>query len=307
MSDLPKISIIVPVYKAEKYLHQCVDSILEQTFTDFELLLIDDGSPDRSGAICDEYAAADPRVRVFHKPNGGVSSARNLGLDNACGEFVSFVDADDEICPRTLEICINKVIENRLDFLQFSFTRTKEYQFETNNNDIVYDRQTFIKERYYLGYVWGSIIRIDIIKTNTIRFDERIKLSEDLLVMMECIRQSNRIMRIYDKLYYYRQNECSATKRTKSCDSLNSIVAVQKYKSLHPEFSANIDNLILYFAGDIIKNHDVSIWRLSKIVCHSDIVYTDLVTRNLALIGKFSRYGRLMTAIAMLIYSIRHK
>ena len=91
----PKISVIVPVYKAEKYLQKCVDSILGQTFRDFELLLIDDGSPDGSGAICDEYAKKDSRVRVFHKENGGVSSARNKGIDEAKGEWISFLDADD--------------------------------------------------------------------------------------------------------------------------------------------------------------------------------------------------------------------
>ena len=93
----PIISIIVPVYNTEKFLHRCIDSILAQTYTDFELLLIDDGSKDSSGTISDEYAAKDARVRVFHKENGGVSSARNLGLDNARGEWVTFVDSDDYI------------------------------------------------------------------------------------------------------------------------------------------------------------------------------------------------------------------
>ena len=92
---MPKVSIIVPVYKAEKYLNRCIDSILAQTFTDWELLLIDDGSPDRSGDICDEYAKKDTRIRVFHKKNGGVSSARNAGLDVAKGQWVVFVDSDD--------------------------------------------------------------------------------------------------------------------------------------------------------------------------------------------------------------------
>ena len=91
------ISIIVPVYNTEKYLHRCIDSVLAQTYQDFELLLIDDGSKDSSGAICDEYAAQDTRVRVFHKENGGVSSARNVGLDLAQGEWVTFVDSDDYI------------------------------------------------------------------------------------------------------------------------------------------------------------------------------------------------------------------
>ena len=91
----PKISIIVPVYNAERYLHRCIDSILAQTFRDFELLLIDDGSKDNSGYICDEYAEKDERVKVWHKENGGVSSARNVGLDNARGEWVTFADSDD--------------------------------------------------------------------------------------------------------------------------------------------------------------------------------------------------------------------
>ena len=100
---MPKISVIVPVYNVEKYLHRCVDSILAQTFTDFELLLINDGSKDSSGVICDEYAAKDSRVLVFHKENGGVSSARNMGLDNAKGEWISFVDSDDWVEKEYLE------------------------------------------------------------------------------------------------------------------------------------------------------------------------------------------------------------
>ena len=92
---MPKVSIIVPIYKAEKYLHRCVDSIIAQTFTDWELLLVDDGSPDRSGEICDEYTGRDNRIRVIHKENGGVSSARNAGLDVAKGQWVVFVDSDD--------------------------------------------------------------------------------------------------------------------------------------------------------------------------------------------------------------------
>lgn len=97
MTSTPAVSIIVPVYNTEKFLRRCIDSILAQTYTDFELLLIDDGSKDSSGTICDEYAEKDTRVRVFHKANGGVSSARNVGLDNARGEWVTFVDSDDYI------------------------------------------------------------------------------------------------------------------------------------------------------------------------------------------------------------------
>ena len=103
----PKISVIVPVYKAEGFLSRCVESILGQSYHNIELLLIDDGSPDNSGIICDDYASIDNRVRVFHKKNGGVSSARNCGLDNASGDLIFFCDSDDWIDEDTFEVCIH--------------------------------------------------------------------------------------------------------------------------------------------------------------------------------------------------------
>ena len=108
---MPIISIIIPVYKAEGHLHRCVDSILAQSFTDFELLLVDDGSPDGSGKICDEYAAKDSRVKVLHKQNGGVSSARQTGIENATGEYTIHADPDDWIEPTMLEELYNKATE----------------------------------------------------------------------------------------------------------------------------------------------------------------------------------------------------
>ena len=99
---MPLVSIIVPIYNTFSTLYRCIDSILAQSYTDFELLLINDGSVDGSGFICDEYAAKDSRVRVCHKQNGGVSSARNLGLDNACGEWITFIDSDDYVLPSYL-------------------------------------------------------------------------------------------------------------------------------------------------------------------------------------------------------------
>ena len=101
---MPTISVIVPVYNVEKYIHRCVDSILDQTFTDFELILVDDGSPDNCPAICDEYAAKDSRVRVIHQKNQGQAAARNYGVSMAKGAWISFVDSDDMIASKTLEL-----------------------------------------------------------------------------------------------------------------------------------------------------------------------------------------------------------
>ena len=117
----PKISVIVPVYKAEEYLHRCVDSILAQSYTDFELILVNDGSPDNSGAICDEYAAKDNRIKVIHKENGGVASARQCGIDNATGEYTIHADPDDWVEPTMLEELYNKAVEENADMVICDF------------------------------------------------------------------------------------------------------------------------------------------------------------------------------------------
>ena len=114
---MPRLSIIVPVYKVEKYIHKCVDSILNQTFTDFELILVDDGSPDNCGRICDEYAEKDSRVRVIHKENGGLSDARNYGIDVAKGSILGFVDSDDDIDQNMYKSMIEYMDSNDLDIV----------------------------------------------------------------------------------------------------------------------------------------------------------------------------------------------
>ena len=111
----PKISIIVPVYKVEKYIHKCIDSILAQTFTDFELILVDDGSPDNCGKICDEYAKEDSRIVVIHKDNGGVSDARNIGISRANGEYIGFVDSDDYIDKDMYKNLYESCLNNKAD------------------------------------------------------------------------------------------------------------------------------------------------------------------------------------------------
>lgn len=117
----PDISVIVPVYKAEKYMHRCVDSILAQTFTNFEFILVDDGSPDGSGTLCDQYAQKDNRVKVIHKENGGVASARQCGIDNASGIYTIHADPDDWVEPTMLEKLFNKAKETDADMVICDF------------------------------------------------------------------------------------------------------------------------------------------------------------------------------------------
>lgn len=180
------ISIIVPIYNAEQYLHRCIDSILAQSYTDFELLLIDDGSKDSSGAICDEYASRDTRVHVFHKENGGVSSARNLGLYNAKGEWITFIDSDDWVKSEFLEKLIDS---GDADLIVGGSIRTSGRKEQLL--DIRYDKNTipdFLNQ--YLDNLlllapWGKLLRRTIITENHIRFDEHTRFGEDTLFVYQ--------------------------------------------------------------------------------------------------------------------------
>lgn len=207
----PKISVIVPVYKAEAYLHRCVDSLLAQTFQDFEVLLVDDGSPDRSGEICDEYARQDSRVRVFHKENGGVSSARNLGLDNARGEWISFVDADDWVSNDFLYVDGSSadfdVIEKSYKVVQGVSGKHRSYNFRDkvlcNQHDIFY---FFINKRN--NALWNKLISSQLILN--VRFDENVSIGEDFLFFLHIISKIKNYLFSSKGEYNYYVHEHSA-------------------------------------------------------------------------------------------------
>lgn len=199
-----KLSVIIPVYNTEKYLSRCVDSVLGQGFTDFELLLIDDGSTDSSGIICDQYAKRDSRVHVFHKENGGASSARNMGLDNAKGEWVTFVDSDDY------------VLDN-----YFSFSCEEDIGLFVHNwkfaNGTVKDRYEpcVIDENTYYQFLKNNIhtdafrtvccffFKREILNDNNIRFDDRFKLGEDTLFVLDYYKYIETIQIMGNSCYIY--------------------------------------------------------------------------------------------------------
>ena len=189
----PTISIIIPVYNAEPYLHRCVESILSQTFADFELLLIDDGSPDKSGAICDEYAEIDERIRVFHKENGGVSSARNIGLDNATGEWVTFIDSDD-LLPNTM--VFKTAASYNADMIIFSYIENYNKHnkiIEVIDEEVNTARgKNRILEKYLdsgiLKCICSKFIKRELI--GDVRFDTNIRLGEDTLFIFQCLNNA---------------------------------------------------------------------------------------------------------------------
>ncbi len=187
---MPAISVIVPVYNAEKDLDRSINSVLTQTFTDFELILVDDGSKDSSAKICDDYAQKDSRVKVFHKENGGVSSARNFGIDRATGEYITFLDADDYFQPEFIDELLSFPDQPLIvgGFGRFGEKEDESKPEDTSIVNIKADLETMWNKslrQFIFWYIWGKIYRTDIIKSNNLQFHEQMKYNEDNCFLMD--------------------------------------------------------------------------------------------------------------------------
>ena len=223
---MPTISVIVPVYKVEEYLPACIRSILRQTYRDFELILVDDGSPDRSGEICDEFAKQDERVRVIHQGNGGVSKARNAGLVFSKGEWICFVDADDLITPNYLSTFI-KHASLRFDILQqdsmyLDKTLRLKKKAKGYTRTKIFTADELIEGKHpYNCVVWGNLFRRSVIFSNCIRFEEDLTNAEDVDFFINTLVHSRMVLLINSHRYIYRLNRPgSATYIEKSPNAL---------------------------------------------------------------------------------------
>lgn len=206
------VSIIVPVYNAEKYLKRCVDSILAQDYPNFELLLMNDGSKDASGEICDAYEKKDPRVRVVHKENTGVSDTRNKALELARGEYIQFLDSDDWIVPEATRLLVRSMEQYRCDMVIADFYRVSGERLAQKGDieeDRVMDRQEFAAcmienpADFYYGVLWNKLYRREIIEKNRIRMDVSISWCEDFLFNLEYIRHASSFYALQVPIYYY--------------------------------------------------------------------------------------------------------
>ncbi|MBO4213040.1 MAG: glycosyltransferase family 2 protein [Clostridia bacterium] len=213
---MPKISVIVPVYKAEKTLGRCVDSILGQTFTDFELLLIDDGSPDRSGELCDAYAAKDGRVKVIHQENSGAAAARNVGMENAAGEYIAFVDSDDFIEPDFLKVLYDLSCRSGCDITMCNYRSINGGSVEQvlhgfaegtaldadGVKSVIFKN---IVDRRTDGYfaLWNKLIKAEVIRKNNIRFASGMSFGEDLCFLLDLFSATGGIAFTERVLYNY--------------------------------------------------------------------------------------------------------
>lgn len=227
---MPLFSIIVPIYKVETYLPQCIESVLNQTYNDFEVILVNDGSPDRCGKICDDYATKDRRIRVIHKENDGLVSARQAGAEEAIGIYICCVDGDDWIAANYLKkiateiennkadiICVGKVIAypDRQISKAISF-RSDFYSRAEIVNEIFPHLIQNKKARYFTPTVWAKAIKRELYLFEQLSVDSRIRLGEDGACTIPCIYRSQSLSILPDCLYYYRQNDESMTKVKKA-------------------------------------------------------------------------------------------
>ncbi len=208
----PMVSIIIPVYNAEKTIRRCVDSVLNQEYKDTELLLVDDGSTDLSGQICDEYARKDSRVCVIHKENTGVSDTRNLALERARGTYLQFLDSDDWISPDATSLMVRAARENSCDMVISDFYRVVGERV-SHKGDIepggLLTREEFagfMMEKpadFYYGVLWNKLFRRALVEEHGLRMDKTISWCEDFMFNLEYIRHTKTIYALHVPIYYY--------------------------------------------------------------------------------------------------------
>lgn len=222
---MPLISIIVPIYKVEKYLNECIESVLNQSFCDYELVLINDGSPDNCGRICDDYAQKDSRVKVIHKQNSGVSESRNVGIDNSCGQYLMFLDGDDFLMDRCLELVRDTIVSNENTDI-FIGQSMVIYDDNTKNSCLKesFDAEVInrLEKVEILAYIFGSIkdivwevcrniYRREVIVDNKLHFDKEFICAEDGDWHIKAMLASEKILAFKFPIINYRRRIGSVT------------------------------------------------------------------------------------------------
>ena len=237
----PNISVVVPIYNVEPYLRRCVDSLLGQTYRDFELILVDDGSPDDCGRICDEYAAHDSRVQVVHKPNGGLSDARNAGLAIARSEYIAFVDSDDWVAEDYLARLLDTLMETGADICECEALRTtgdENYSPVEQSTPAVFDTVSALEQLIHDGvfhqHVWNKLYRKEVIAD--ILFPKG-KTNEDEFWTYQVFGNAKTVTKIPDILYFYFQRPGSIMGETYSLKRLDALEAkLQRQKYISAKF-----------------------------------------------------------------------
>lgn len=266
------ISIIIPVYKTEKYLKRCIESALNQTYQKLEIILVDDGSPDECPRICDEYARKDNRIKVIHKENGGVSRARNIALSIANGKYITFLDSDDFLEQKACEILYKIALQYNADVVICGMTM----RYSSTSVDVYYDNKVYKNKACLYAYLadeirpeaCGKLIKRELI--DNVRFDENISYGEDMLLNFQIIKKAECVVNVEDCLYNYNQyNPSAATAPYITKARINSYL---------------ITKHILNECANSVDTKKIALWRhirglfaiLSRIITSNDTKMFDL-------------------------------
>lgn len=259
-----KISVIVPIYKVEDYLHRCIDSIINQTYTNLEIILVDDGSPDNCPMICDEYAKKDSRIKVIHKKNEGVAVARNVGIDIAAGKYIMFIDSDDFIEKDMIKSMLTDLINNKVDIAvcNTKYIYSNLEKIKDNRENMILNNyeamQEYVNNGVLRGVVWGQLYKKDLI--NDIRFIAG-KYHEDEFFAYKVVAKAKKIYYNSIPFYNYVQRSNSAMAEY-SLNRLDGVEATyerlnfikERYPSLYINEKKAFLNLCIYSYQMILKN-----------------------------------------------------
>lgn len=259
---MPLISIIIPVYNVEKYLSRCLDSILSQTFTNFEVVLVDDGSTDSSGDICDEYERCDNRIKVHHKKNGGVSSARNMGLDNAVGEWITFVDADDWVDRDIYNRLYNAALQSQAEivlcdfYLYYNKDRIelcKAISTDNKKDDII--------RNYILSFtaLWNMLVHRSLYDKTHLRIPQYLSNCEDFWISIRLFYYAKKIFTLHVPLYFYNR------------ENVNSILNNPNKGIYRSEYLSYLDTISFFKKENVLDLYEKQLsWRVLK--CKQDMI-----------------------------------
>ncbi|MBQ9737111.1 MAG: glycosyltransferase [Clostridia bacterium] len=271
---MPLISVIVPIYKVEEYLDKCLESILAQTYKNLEIILADDGSPDNCPKICDEYAAKDERIRVIHKENGGLSDARNAGLEIATGDYIAFVDSDDYILPDMYEKLYKAIEENKADMSICNYVKVDESGKVISQNEKAFikkgvltpsEAMAILLENQGGGYIvaWNKLYKREIFKE--LRF-EKGRLHEDEFFIHHAYGKCRKIACIEDGLYMYLQRGASITGSTANIRRLDvGLAMLDRYRFFKESYPALAkEQAVKAYAGAIAALNRATFRKLPK-------------------------------------------
>lgn len=239
----PLISILVPIFNVEKYVSECVESIIQQDYKNIQIILVDDGSTDKSGELCDQFASRDIRIEVIHQENKGLVSARKSGLKKAKGDYIGFVDGDDYIAPSMYGVLLKKIVEYDADFVHSGFVQEGKKVLNFKPGVMVFnsrrDREEFIKRKLFLPpnnispSIWSKLFKAEFIKECYSRVPDNAQYGEDLINLCICLERCSRFVLVGEAHYYYRYRG----------ESITNEIGIKSFRNIF-RYYANVCNVI---------------------------------------------------------------